>query len=155
MRRFFHWNFGIVPHLLHTITWRTIVLALHFNFKVIDERRSLEDTWLRPKAGLYVRRKHKHNNKHKARVNRDDPGRRKHRHKRTFLVLRLCHGTLETVLLIWNKLISMQILIIIMQTSIFADDKKTGLMNIIIFVGLKNAMVKGIRLKYSFSHLTI
>ena len=39
---------------------------------------------------------------------------------------------LETVLLIWNKLISMQIMIIIMQMSIFADDERTVLMNIII-----------------------
>ena len=54
---------------------------------------------------------------------------------------------LETALHIWNKLISMQILIIIM--SIFAHDERTGLMNIIILLGLTNAMVKGIRLKYS------
>ena len=58
---------------------------------------------------------------------------------------------LETVLHIWYKLISMQILIIIMQISILADDERTGLMNIIILLGLTNAMVMGIRLKYSFS----
>ena len=56
---------------------------------------------------------------------------------------------LETILHIWNKLISMQILIIIMSMSIFADDGRTGLMNIIILLGLTNPMVKGIRLKYS------
>ena len=58
---------------------------------------------------------------------------------------------LETVLHIWHKLISMQILIIIMQMSILADDERTGLMNIIILLGFTNAMVMGIRLKYSFS----
>ena len=57
---------------------------------------------------------------------------------------------LETVLHIWHKLISMQILIIIMQMSILADDERTGLMNIIILLGLTNAMVMDIRLKYSF-----
>ena len=62
---------------------------------------------------------------------------------------------LETVLHIWHKLISMQILIIIMQMSILADDERTGLMNIIILLGLTNVMVMGIRLKYSFSQLTI
>ena len=36
VRRFFHWNSGIVPHLLHTITWRKVVLVLHFNFKYIN-----------------------------------------------------------------------------------------------------------------------
>ena len=45
---------------------------------------------------------------------------------------------LETVLHIWNKLISMQILIIIMQMPILADDERTGLMNIIILLGLTN-----------------
>ena len=58
---------------------------------------------------------------------------------------------LETVLHIWHKLISMQILIIIiMQMSILADDERTGLMNIIILLGLTNVMVMDIRLKYSF-----
>ena len=62
---------------------------------------------------------------------------------------------LETVLHIWHKLISMQIRIIIMQMSILAGDERTGLMNIIILLGLTNAMVMGIRLKYSFSQSTI
>ena len=57
---------------------------------------------------------------------------------------------LETVLHIWHKLISMQILITIMQMSILADDERTGLMNIIILLGLTNVMVMDIRLKYSF-----
>ena len=62
---------------------------------------------------------------------------------------------LETVLHIWHKMISMQILITIMQMSILADDERTGFMNIIILLGLTNVMVMGIRLKYSFSQLTI
>ena len=49
----------------------------------------------------------------------------------------------------------MQILIIITQMSTFADHERTGLMNIIILLGLTNAMVKGVRLKYSFSQFTI
>ena len=31
VRRFFHWNFGNVPYLFHTIRWRKVVLPLHFN----------------------------------------------------------------------------------------------------------------------------
>ena len=58
---------------------------------------------------------------------------------------------LEEFLLFWTKLISMQILIVIMQTSILADDERTGLMNIIIFLGLTNAIVKGVRLNYFLS----
>ena len=41
MRRFFHWNFGIVPHLFHTIRWRKVVLALHFNFKLPTNTRGV------------------------------------------------------------------------------------------------------------------
>ena len=48
---------------------------------------------------------------------------------------------LETVLLIWDRLISM-------QTSSLADDGGAGPMNIIILLGSTNAVVKGIRLKY-------
>ena len=46
-------------------------------------------------------------------------------------------------------------LITIMQMSILADDERTGLMNIIILLGLTNAMVMDIRLKYSFWQSTI
>ena len=59
---------------------------------------------------------------------------------------------LVTFHLIWNKLISLRILIIIMQMSILAADERTGSMNIINFFGINKCYGEWyMRLNYFFS----